>query len=94
MANTIADVIVSDDAWTDVYTTTGIAVSTALVIQNKGSATLLLYIAAAAPALSVEDGFIVPNSSHSDPTVSVAAGELGLFAKTSSGTTTISVQEV
>ena len=44
MANSIPDIYINGSDWVDVYSTTGIAVGTPLLIQNKSSNALLIYI--------------------------------------------------
>lgn len=49
MANTTADLDIVDTAYVDVNTATGIAIGTALTIQNKSNSYMRLAIAASQP---------------------------------------------
>lgn len=49
MANSVPDVILTGD-WTDIYLATGFSVGTSILIQNKTSAGVLVYISATKPS--------------------------------------------
>jgi hypothetical protein len=74
--DTIADKVL-DGTWQDAYALTSISVGTPLVIQNKSTSGLLVYLAAAAPLASATDGFYVGRNLSCD----VAGGESGCWVK-------------
>jgi hypothetical protein len=59
MADTIADVALTDAAYVDLYATTGISVGIALVLQNKGNSDIIVVISASQPTVSDTDGVAV-----------------------------------
>lgn len=65
MADTIADVPVSNTTYTDLNTVTGIAVGTSLILTNKSSSVIRVQLAVSKPADNSEAGEIIqvlPNS--------------------------------
>lgn len=91
MADTIADVLVPNAVWTDLYDETSIAVGTAVTVINKGSNPCLLAISTAAPGTTTVGVplYVGPIGS----TATVAAGENGLWAYCVNGTTSLNIQE-
>lgn len=78
MTDTINDIILTGDAYQDVYTLSSIVIGTPLVVQNK-SATNLIYlqIATTAPAASDIDGKIL----YPGKELFVTGATTGLWAK-------------
>lgn len=87
MADTIADVVLNNAAYTDIYATTGILSGTKLVLQNKEESEFILQTSASQPSSSSTDGVIM----NPKGMVLVEAGENGLWAI---GEGKLSVQEV
>ena len=56
MANTLPDVQLVASVWTELYSTTGIAVNTPLIIQNKINAVATIQIRPTTP-VTVTDGY-------------------------------------
>lgn len=57
MADTLPNITLDRDTWTNLYTASGLSVGTHLVIQNVGQTRILLHTGATAP--SDTDGFNV-----------------------------------
>ncbi len=86
MADTLPDVLLSPDAYVDLFDATGITVGDAVIIQNKTSSTVVLQSIFTQPLVTNNDGtYIVPNNF-----IIVTAGSTGLWAR---GNGNISVQE-
>lgn len=58
-ANTIADVVLPNDSFLDVNTTSGVLVGRAVLIQNKSSSNVLIAIATSQPAAASLNGKVV-----------------------------------
>jgi len=86
MANSIPDLNLTLTDWVNVYATTGIAVGTSIVIQNKASNPVLLYIAASKPTTSSYDGYAI----RSLEAVVVDAAESGCWIR---GSGVVNVQQ-
>jgi hypothetical protein len=86
MANSIPDLNITDVDWIDVYSTSGIAVGTKLIIQNKASNPVLMYIAPSKPSISSYNGYAI----KSLETVSLDASETGCWVR---GNGVINVQQ-
>lgn len=89
MANTIPDITLSVTDYINVYTLTGIAVGTALVIQNKSSEEVLIQIAPTKPLSTSTAGEVLPSLEQAG----IDAGESGCWVK-GFAKGKISVQEV
>ena len=72
MANTLPSFNITSENWVDLNTLTGIAVGTALDIQNQSSFPMFLAISSTTPALNFS-GFAIP-ASLAD-VAAVSAGE-------------------
>jgi hypothetical protein len=59
MADTIADVALTNTAYVDLYAATGISVGIALVLQNKGNSDIIVVISAGQPTATDTDGVAV-----------------------------------
>lgn len=57
MADSLNDVFLTTNTWVDLYSLTGIAPGTSLVINNKSSATVFLLVRASQPVGSSNDGW-------------------------------------
>lgn len=91
MADTRADVAISNAVWTDLYAGSGIAVGTACSVFNKGSNACLIAISLAAPAATTTGVPLYVGAMGSYAHIS--AGESGLWAYCPQGATSILVQE-
>ena len=87
MVDTIADVILNNVAYIDVYATTGIIVGSELILQNKEESEFVLHTTNSQPLIASLDGVIMNPKSM----LRVESGESGLWAK---GSGRLSVQEV
>lgn len=65
MAGSIADIRIPSDDWAELYTDTGILAGTPLVLQNKGSTDVLVWIGTK-PAASSTDGYLILNYTAKD----------------------------
>ena len=72
---TISDVDLQK-AWLDVYATSGIAVGTAVDIQNKGSDMVFVQVKGSAPAADNQDGYVILPYEK----LQIGAGGAGLWA--------------
>jgi len=59
MANTLPSINLTNNDWTNLNTASGIAVGTAIEIQNQSSTTILVAISPTKPTLDFK-GFIIP----------------------------------
>lgn len=90
MADTLDNVILSENQWTDLYAATGIAAGTKLSVQNLTSSHVRLYSAASSPTPGTTYGF------NTLPPFMVAineSGDTGAWAFSSSGGA-VNVKEV
>lgn len=94
MADSIADVLVTESAWVDVYTTTGIPIGNALFMVNKGAHTVLVWIGASAPPVSSTDGYPLYPVDHGINYGTVDAGESGVWVKALEDSCKLHVQQV
>lgn len=83
----LAPVELPEDTWVNVYTTTGIAVGTQLIIQNNGTNNVILVDSATSPANGTGFNTIEPYQF-----LTTASTPDGVWAK-SSRTTRIQVEE-
>ena len=75
MADTLPDVNLTPAAYKDLYTESGIASGTKVLVQNKAGTFVKLQTIAAQPSDTSQDGvYVVPNGF-----VEIAAGENGLW---------------
>ncbi len=74
MADSLDNIRLNRDTWTDLYTTSGISVGTQLVIQNVGQTRVLLHTGASEP--DETSGFnVLPISSDPYVNQSSSTGE-------------------
>ena len=95
MSDTLPDKKIPFDDFVSAYTLTGLAVGTPLVINNKGSHTLIVVEAETKPAADSVDGVpIYPNNSNTNPAL-VLGTPTGVWLKTISTNTqdTVNIQE-
>ena len=87
--STIADISATKDAWTEVFTASGVASGSNLVIQNKGSCGIFIQTNTSnvAPALSDCSGWVLEPSKA----VKITA-ENYIFVKASSSSAAIHVE--
>ena len=57
MADTLANIILTENAWVDLYATTSIAIGTKLRIQNVGSSNVKLHTGATTP--DADAGYVI-----------------------------------
>ena len=57
MADSIADIVLTGTDWQDAYALSSIAVGTTVVIQNKSSGFVNLYIKATKPTSEFDNGY-------------------------------------
>jgi hypothetical protein len=91
MSNTLPDVQLPENTWVNLYSSTGITVGTAVNVTNKGSYPILLAVSVSSPVSST-----IGAPLHPGPFGSVAfvdAGESGLWARATVGTSQVLVQE-
>ena len=81
MADTIADIVVSNTEFVDVNTLTGIATGISLAISNKTESSVLLQIAASQPSDDSRDGVILGPIHESTSNKIVTSGENTVWAK-------------
>lgn len=104
MADTVSDVALSTTAWTDLYSSTSIAVGTALIIQNKSGMAdgrsnalspddsapgVIIYKKATDPGAANYDGFVLRGLES----IAIPAGETGVWARAISGPALVHVDE-
>ena len=74
MADTLPNIKLNKDTWTDLYQESGISVGTQLQVQNTGQTRVLLHTGANAP--TEVDGFnVLPVSSEVYTNQEMSAGE-------------------
>lgn len=88
MAATLPDVVITSTAYTNLYSATGIAVGTAVILQNKGNQPVFLQTTAASPSASSGDGFVISPLEI----LTVDAAEVGLWARSAAFGGHLSVQ--
>ena len=93
MANTLPDVTIAQQVWTNLYAASGITVGTAVTLYNKGSQPFYVAVSVSAPVTS-SPSFGIPVYPYNTPTASlnVAAGALGLWAYSPYQNNTVLVQ--
>lgn len=57
MADSLNDVYLSSNTWVDLYSLTGIAPGTSMIVNNKSSATVFLLVRASQPSGASNDGW-------------------------------------
>lgn len=94
MTQTINDLTLTNSAWLDINTTSGIAVGARFDIQNKGNTPILLYEGTDEPLLTEDNGHIVMTTKDRNNTAYITQGSLKIWGKSyGQGETPISVQE-
>lgn len=81
MAQTIADIIVTSDAWTDISSVSGITVGTKYDIQNKGVVWVDLYEGGTEPILTEESGRYISSFPNPTSKANILTGSLKIWAK-------------
>lgn len=84
MADTLPDFEADFADWTDVYTTTGIAVGTSVVITNKSSNEILIQEKATKPVATNDDGKPLATISTGTYQGTVTGTPAGIWIKSSS----------
>ena len=82
MADTINDIVISNEDWVDVSTETGIASGSSVTIQNKGVELVLLWISNTKPSADSEDGIIIYTLPHQHSIKTIKSGHNKLWLKT------------
>lgn len=81
MADTNPDVQVSNTAWTDINTATGIVVGTEIILTNKSTSVILVQTVTAQPSADSTDGVPLSVLPESTAVKTVTAGESKVWAK-------------
>jgi hypothetical protein len=92
MANTKADVVCVRGVWKNVYSSASIAVGTAVTVTNKGNSNCLVAVSLAAPT-DTTTGILLYTGDTPRGTITVEAGEVGLWALVKGSSTSLLVQE-
>lgn len=58
MSNNIPELTING-VWTDIYTSTGLAVASDLILLNKSSSTMYVYVSATMPPVNSFDGWLL-----------------------------------
>lgn len=93
MAQTLPDITVADN-WISLNDTSGIAIGDGMIIHNKSTTWVLIQEAATQPAPESEDGVLLTDLFHTEPSKIAAAGSLEIWVKSTipDRQATISVQ--
>jgi hypothetical protein len=91
----VIDITVTSDAWVDVYTETGIAVGTALVLQNKGASKIISQEADSEPDADATAGFKIHGEDSYWAKAEIDSGSSYIWLKVdkSGQTCSVAVQE-
>lgn len=85
------DLSIPSTDWVELYTQTGLSAGEALVLQNKGSSDILVYIADIKPASDSTDGFLMLDYTSKDSMAhSIPAGYNSVWLKTAPSGRTVS----
>ena len=88
MADSLPDIFFNEDDFIDVYAETGIAVGTALIVQNKGQQEVSLVVQSSKPSLPRDRGIVLSPYDF----VVVSSGESGLWGISANNNARVSVQ--
>ena len=77
--DTVDDVILPANTWVNLYTTSGITVGTAVMLQNKGSSSCYICIASTTP-LTPRKGIILSAVDQAGNGINIYGGQSGLWA--------------
>jgi len=80
MSQTIPDIEIGD-SWVDLNTTSGVAVGSEFIIQNKKTTWILLYEGTDAPLSTSTAGVYLTNLDRPDGKCTVRSGSLKVWAK-------------
>lgn len=96
MADTLPDVAIVSTAWTSLNNATGLAIGTALEIQNKGTAWVRLVESLTQPDPTDTRGPLLTSFSYNYPDAFIpsGAGEVWAIVTEPGRTALLSVQEV
>ncbi len=86
MADTLPDITLNTDSYTDLYVGSGILVGTEILVQNKGSVPVTIHVSLAQPVVTSRDGVNIPSNGY----VIVQAGATGAWAL---GSSKVNVQD-
>lgn len=95
MSATLNDVQIGND-WVSINSTTGIAVGTAMSIQNKSTTWVLLQESSTKPNIASNNGILITDLFHQEPSKEVLSGSLEIWAKSTvtNRPATLSVQSM
>lgn len=80
MAETLANVVVDNTAWTDINTASGIVAGTNMQITNSGNAEVKLIEASSQPSLTDTRGVVLTGREHPYASAEVVSGSLTIWA--------------
>jgi len=80
MSATLPDIQIGND-WVSINAATGIAVGTAMAIQNKSTTWVLLQESTVKPNISSNNGILITDLFHQEPSKEVLSGSLEVWAK-------------
>lgn len=81
MANSIPDLVVTTDDWIDVATLTSIPAGTEMVIQNKGTTAVLVWIGQFKPSADSTDGPVIYDYPHDETSILIDEDEDKVWLK-------------
>lgn len=94
MADTINDILVTDDEWIDVYTTTGITVGSSVTVNNKGGYNILIQERATKPSDDDDNGKLVGDYTTGTYNATITETPTGIWLKATKGSCDVNVQEI
>lgn len=98
MAETITDIKVYTDSWTDISSASGITAGTKYDIQNKKGLWVDLYESATEPDIDETSGKLLSTFPDATSTATIPTGSLNIWAKARANgsvtTATLNVQEL
>jgi len=95
VADTIADILISNQNYVSINTLTSIAVGTEIILTNKSNSEVLLQVSSSQPSASSKDGIPLQIQPYSSATKTVTSGENEVWAKsTDFNDALVAVQEV
>lgn len=94
MADTLNDIEVQDEDWTDVYTVTGITLGSSITINNKGGYSLLIQEAPTKPLADSPHGILLASYETGANNATIIAGSSGVWLRATKGACDVNVQEV
>ncbi len=81
MADTIADISISNQNYVSINTLTTIPVGTKIIITNKSSSEVLIQVSSSQPSASSKDGVPLQIQPHLSASKTITLGENEVWAK-------------